>query len=134
MTRLVTLYGALIFLGGKELWKFSFNAPLIYGTLVIDAPQVTRAGVIAPNEATGNLIWKADYLGNESYASPAKVKMDGQDHIVAVVSSTNTIGNRNLTHNCGRIVGIKPKPGKYCGLTMTGYVILLCPILFIQVT
>ena len=36
----------------------------------------------------------------------------GKDHIVAVVSSTNPIGNRNLPQTPGRVVGMEPLTGK----------------------
>jgi len=99
--------------GGTKLpiWAIS-QCPLVYGDLVILAPQAPQAGVVAYNKATGKLVWKTDYLGNESYASPTIVKIDGKDHIVAVVSSTNPIGNRNLPQTKGRIVGIEPSTGK----------------------
>ncbi|HOW10196.1 MAG TPA: PQQ-like beta-propeller repeat protein [Bacteroidales bacterium] len=99
--------------GGTKLpiWAIA-QCPLIYGDMVIVAPQAPEAGVIAFNKATGKLIWKTAYLGNESYASPAVVKIDGKDHIVAVVSSTNPIGNRDLPQTKGRIVGMDPSTGK----------------------
>jgi len=99
--------------GGTKLpiWAIS-QCPLIYGDMVILAPQAPQAGVVAYNKATGKLVWKTDYLGNESYASPAVVKIDGKDHIVAVVSSTNPIGNRDLPQTKDRIVGIEPSTGK----------------------
>ncbi len=99
--------------GGTKLpiWAIA-QCPLIYGDMVIVAPQAPEAGVIAFNKATGKMIWKTAYLGNESYASPAVVKIDGKDHIVAVVSSTNPIGNRDLPQTKGRIVGMDPSTGK----------------------
>lgn len=99
--------------GGKELpiWAIT-QCPLIYGDMVIVAPQAPEAGVVAYNKTTGNINWKTPYLGNESYASPAVVKIDGKDHIVAVVSSTNPIGHRDLPQTKGRIVGLDPSTGK----------------------
>ena len=99
--------------GGTKLpiWAIS-QCPLIYGDLVIVAPQAPQAGVIAFNKVTGKIIWKTPYLGNESYASPSFVKIDGKDHIVAVVSSTNPVGNRDLPQTPGRVVGVESLTGK----------------------
>jgi outer membrane protein assembly factor BamB len=99
--------------GGTKLpiWAIS-QCPLIYGDMVIVAPEAPGAGVIAYNKVTGKVVWKTPYLGNESYASPSVVKIDGKDHIVAVVSSTNPIGNRDLPQTKGRIAGLDPATGK----------------------
>ncbi len=98
--------------GGTKLpiWAIT-QCPLIYGNMVIVAPQAPEAGVIAYNKTTGKIAWKTSYLGNESYASPSVVKIDGKDHIVAVVSSTNPIGNRDKPQTKGRIVGLDPSTG-----------------------
>jgi outer membrane protein assembly factor BamB len=42
--------------------------------------------VVAYNKLTGDVFWKTPNLGNETYASPAIVKIDGEDHIVMVIS------------------------------------------------
>jgi outer membrane protein assembly factor BamB len=99
--------------GGTKLpiWAIT-QCPLIYGDLVIVASQAPEAGVVAYNKLTGKLVWKTPYLGNESYASPSLVKIDGKDHIVAVTSSTNPIGNRDLPQTKGRITGLEPGTGK----------------------
>ncbi|MFH0843553.1 MAG: PQQ-binding-like beta-propeller repeat protein [Bacteroidota bacterium] len=99
--------------GGANLpiWAIT-QCPLVYGDMVIVAPQAPEAGVVAYNKTTGRIVWKTPYLGNESYASPAIVKIDGKDHIVAVVSSTNPFGNRDKPQTNGRIVGLEPATGK----------------------
>ena len=99
--------------GGTKLpiWAIT-QCPLVYGDLVIVAPQAPQAGVVAYNKLTGKMVWKTPYLGNESYASPSIVKIDGKDHIVAVVSSTNPVGNRDLPQTPGRVVGVEPLTGK----------------------
>lgn len=99
--------------GGEKLpiWAVA-QCPLLYGDMVIVAPQAPQAGVIAYNKASGKIVWKTDYLGNESYASPAIVKIDGKDQIVAVGSSTNPFGNRDKPQTKGRIVGLDPANGK----------------------
>ena len=49
---------------------------------------------------------------NESYASPVVVKIDGEDHIAMVISSTNPIGHRELPQTLGNVVGIEPSTGE----------------------
>jgi outer membrane protein assembly factor BamB len=81
--------------GGKNLptWGIS-QSPLIYGDLLLIAPQAPQAGVVAYNKTTGNVVWKTPKLGGETitdnYVSPKVVKISGEDHIVLVTSSTNT--------------------------------------------
>ena len=99
--------------GGDRLpiWAIT-QCPLIYGDLCIVASQAPEAGVVAYNKLTGNIAWKTPNLGNESYASPSVVKIDGKDHIVMVISSTNPIGHRELPQTPGKIVGLEPLTGK----------------------
>jgi outer membrane protein assembly factor BamB len=99
--------------GGDRLpiWAIT-QCPLIYGDLLIVASQAPEAGVVAYDKLTGDLVWKTPNLGNESYASPSVVKIDGEDHIVMVISSTNPIGHRELPQTLGNIVGIEPLTGK----------------------
>jgi len=68
--------------------------------------------VVAYNKLTGDVVWKTPNLGNESYASPSVVKIDGEDHVVMVISSTNPFGNRELPQTLGNVVGIEPLTGK----------------------
>ncbi len=97
--------------GGFPIWAIT-QCPLIYGDLLILASQAPEAGVVAYNKLTGNIVWKTPNLGNESYASPSVVKIDGKDHVVMVISSTNPIGNRELPQTLGNVVGIEPLTGK----------------------
>jgi outer membrane protein assembly factor BamB len=99
--------------GGTKLpiWAITQN-PLIYGNLVIVSAQAPEAGVVAYDKLNGKMVWKTPYLGNESYASPSVVKIDGKDHIAIVVSSTNPVGNRGLPQTPGRVVGMEPSSGK----------------------
>jgi outer membrane protein assembly factor BamB len=99
--------------GGKQLpiWAIT-QCPLIYGDLLILASQAPEAGVVAYNKLTGDVVWKTPNLGNESYASPSVVKIDGKNHIVMVISSTNPIGHRELPQTLGDVVGIEPLTGK----------------------
>ncbi|KPK87291.1 MAG: hypothetical protein AMS27_03070 [Bacteroides sp. SM23_62_1] len=99
--------------GGDELpiWAIT-QCPLIYGDLLIILSQAPEAGVVAYDKLTGNVVWKTPNLVNESYASPSVIKIDGEDHIVMVISSTNPIGHRELPQTPGNIVGIEPLTGK----------------------
>ena len=98
--------------GGDKLpiWAIT-QCPLVYGDLLIILSQAPDAGVVAYNKLTGDIVWKTRNLVNESYASPSVVKIDGEDHIVMVISSTNPIGHRELPQTLGNIVGIEPLTG-----------------------
>lgn len=97
--------------GAFPVWAIT-QCPLIYGDLLIVLSQAPDAGAVAYDKHKGALEWKTPYLGNESYASPSIVKIDGEDHVVMVISSTNPISNRDLPQTLGRIVGIEPRTGK----------------------
>ena len=97
--------------GAFPVWAIT-QCPLIYGDLLIVLAQAPDAGAVAYDKRTGAVKWKTPYLGNESYASPSLVKIDGEDHVVMVISSTNPISNRDLPQTLGRIVGIEPRTGK----------------------
>ncbi len=99
--------------GGDSLpiWAIT-QCPLIYGDLLIVLSQAPDAGAVAYDKLTGTVKWKTPYLGNESYASPSIVRIDGEDHIVMVISSTNPIGHRELPQTLGSVVGIKPSTGE----------------------
>ncbi len=98
--------------GGRiPIWAIT-QCPLVYGDLLILASQAPDAGVVAYDKLTGDVKWKTPNLGNESYASPSVVKIDGEDHIVMVISSTNPIGHRELPQTLGNVVGIEPLTGK----------------------
>jgi outer membrane protein assembly factor BamB len=99
--------------GGEQLpiWAIT-QCPLIYGDLLIILSQAPEAGVVAYNKLTGDVVWKTPNLGNETYASPAIVKIAGEDQIAMVISSTNPIGHRELPQTMGKIVGIRPLTGE----------------------
>ena len=97
--------------GSFPIWAITQN-PLVYSDLLILASQAPQAGVVAYDKLTGNVEWKTPNLGNESYASPSVVKIDGKDHVVMVISSTNPFGNRGMPQTLGNIVGIEPLTGK----------------------
>jgi outer membrane protein assembly factor BamB len=97
--------------GSFPIWAIT-QCPLIYNDMVIVLSQAPDAGAVAYNKLTGTVKWKTANLGNESYASPSVVKIDGKDHVVMVISSTNPIGHRDLPQTLGKIVGIEPLTGK----------------------
>jgi outer membrane protein assembly factor BamB len=99
--------------GGTKLpiWAIT-QCPLIYGNLLIVLSQAPDAGAVAYDKLTGKIVWRTPNLGNESYASPSIVKIDGKDQIAFVISSTNPIGHRELPQTKGRILGLEPATGK----------------------
>jgi outer membrane protein assembly factor BamB len=97
--------------GNFPIWAVA-QCPLIYDDLLIVLSQAPEAGAVAYNKNTGEMVWKTPNLGNESYASPSIAKIDGKDHIVFVISSTNPIGRRDEPQTLGKIVGVEPLSGK----------------------
>src|SRR5262249_15607575 len=70
--------------GGGELprWAIVQN-PLIYGDLLIVAPQTSQTGVVAYDKRTGELRWKSAPLsGTAGYVSPANAAVGAGDHRV----------------------------------------------------
>jgi outer membrane protein assembly factor BamB len=108
--------------GGDELprWAIVQN-PLIYGDLVIVAPQTSQAGVVAYDKLTGELKWKSAPLsGTTGYVSPSIAKVGGEDHLVMVMAS---IG-RGRTARDGSVNGIDPRSGR----VLWTYTNWQCPI------
>lgn len=100
--------------GGIKLpvWAIS-QCPLVYGNLLLVSYSVDpKAGLVAYNKLTGNIIWKTDAIGNETYASPTVIKIAGEDHIVMVFSSTNSFMHKEADKSPGRIIGFKPQSGE----------------------
>jgi len=101
------------FRGSKiPVWAIT-QCPLIYGELlIVSYSQDPRAGLVAFNKMTGDIIWKTEAIGNETYASPSIAKIAGEDHLVMIFSSTNTFMHRDADKSKGRILGLKPQTGK----------------------
>jgi outer membrane protein assembly factor BamB len=100
--------------GGMKLptWAIS-QCPLIYGNLlIVSYSKDPSAGLVAYNKLTGDIIWKTEAIGNETYASPSVAKIAGEDQIVMVFSSTNTFVHRGAERTPGRIIGLKPQTGE----------------------
>ncbi len=92
--------------GGEDLpmWAIT-QSPLIYGDLLIIAPQAPEAGVAAFNKLTGEMVWNTPSLGNVGYVSPSLAKIDGEDHVVMVTASARRGEER------GNVVGMDPLNG-----------------------
>lgn len=99
--------------GGTQLpiWAIS-QCPLVYGNMIIVSSHAPDAGVIAYNKLNGEIVWKTPNLGNETYVSPAIAKIDGEDQVVMVTSSTNPFGHSELEKTLGKIIGLAPLTGK----------------------
>jgi outer membrane protein assembly factor BamB len=89
-------------------WAIVQN-PLIYGDLLIVAPQTTEAGVVAYDKRTGDLKWKSPALsGIPGYVTPSIVKVAGEDQLVMI---TGAVG-RGRNARDGSVNGLDPKSGK----------------------
>jgi outer membrane protein assembly factor BamB len=100
--------------GGTKIpvWAIS-QCPLIYGNLlIVSYSQDPNAGLVAFNKLTGDIIWKTEAIGNETYASPSVAKIAGEDHIVMAFSSTNSFMHSEAEKSMGRIIGLKPNTGE----------------------
>jgi outer membrane protein assembly factor BamB len=96
--------------GGGELPRWAVvQHPLIYGDLLIVAPQTPQAGVVAYDKRTGELKWKSAALsGTASYVSPSIVKIAGEDHVVMITASVG----RGRNARDGTVAGLDPRSGK----------------------
>ncbi|TAL65196.1 MAG: hypothetical protein EPN88_09915 [Bacteroidetes bacterium] len=100
--------------GGIKIpvWAIT-QCPLIYGKLVIVSySKDPYAGLVAFNKLTGEIRWKTEAIGNESYTSPSVAKIAGEDNIVMVFSSTNTFMHKEADKSKGRIIGLNPQTGE----------------------
>ncbi len=96
--------------GAAELprWAIVQN-PLIYGDLLIVAPQTAEAGVVAYDKLTGALKWKSAALsGIPGYVTPSIVKVAGEDHLVMITAAVG----RGRNARDGSVNGLDPRSGK----------------------
>ena len=96
--------------GGSELpqWAITQN-PLIYGSLLIVAPQTPQAGVVAYDKLTGEVKWKSPRLsGTAGYVTPSIVKIAGEDHLVMISAAVG----RGRNARDGSVSGLDPRSGK----------------------
>ena len=96
--------------GGGELPRWAIvQHPLIYGNLLIVAPQTAQAGVVAYDKLTGELKWKSPALsGLPGYVSPMIIKIAGADQVVMTMASVG----RGRTAKDGSVNGLDPASGK----------------------
>ena len=99
--------------GGQKIptWAIS-QIPLVYGDLVYVVVQTPTVGMVAFDKKTGKEVWKTEPYVEITYASPSVVKVSGEKHISIVVSSVNSVQNRNAPKKMGRVIGYEPKTGK----------------------
>jgi outer membrane protein assembly factor BamB len=96
--------------GGAQLpmWALTQN-PLIYGNLLIVAPQTSQASVVAYDKLTGELKWKSPVLsGAAGYVSPSIVKVGGNDNLVMIMAGQG----RGRSASGGSVTGLDPLSGK----------------------
>jgi outer membrane protein assembly factor BamB len=95
--------------GPEELPRWAIvQHPLVYGDLLIVAPQTSQAGVVAYDKRTGALKWKSVALsGMTGYVTPSIAKIGAEDHLVMVMAS---IG-RGRTARDGSVNGLDPRTG-----------------------
>ncbi len=96
--------------GGAQLpqWAIVQN-PLIYGDLLIVAPQTSEAGVVAYDKLTGELKWKSAALsGIPGYVTPSIAKIAGEDHLVMITAAVG----RGRNARDGSVNGLDPRSGK----------------------
>ena len=100
------------FNGAKiPVWALS-QCPLIYDNMLILLSQAADTGLVAYDKKTGDVIWKTPALGDESYTSPNIVKIDGEDHLCIVISSTDHVMHRDKPKQKGKVIGFNPKTGE----------------------
>lgn len=96
--------------GGGQLprWALTQN-PLVYGDLVIVAPQTPQTTVVAFDKLTGEVRWQSPALpGDPGYVSPALVSVGGADHLVMITASRGM--GRNASG--GSVAGLDPLSGR----------------------
>jgi outer membrane protein assembly factor BamB len=79
---------------GGELpnWGFS-QSPIVFKDLVIVAPQGEKAGVVAFNKRTGQVVWESRKLsGYRFHVSPALGNYGGVDQIIMISSCVKNDG------------------------------------------
>jgi outer membrane protein assembly factor BamB len=104
--------------GGAQLpqWAIVQN-PVIYGDLLIVAPQTPETGVVAYDKLTGAIKWKSPALsGIPGYVTPSIVKVAGEDQLVMITAAVG----RGRNAKDGSVNGLDPGSGKVLW-TYTGF-------------
>lgn len=91
---LLTDYGA-----AKPRWAVS-QSPLLYGNMVIVAPQAANVGIAALDQATGKEKWHSESIGPMGYSSPMLIQVDGMAQIVIV----NPLGATAVSAEDGKVL------------------------------
>jgi outer membrane protein assembly factor BamB len=90
------------------MWALTQN-PLIYGNLLIVAPQAPQATVVAYDKLTGELKWKSPALpGSAGYVSPSIIKAGKEDHLVMIMAAAGF----GRSASGGGATGLDPLSGK----------------------
>ncbi len=95
--------------GGGELprWAIVQN-PVVYGDLLIVAPQTPEAGVVAYDKLTGAVRWKSAPLsGIPGYVTPSIARVGGEDQLVMITAAAG----RGRTAKGGSVNGLDPRSG-----------------------
>lgn len=58
--------------------------PLLYGDTLIVATLSDKVGLVALNKTTGQIVWKSESLGTQSYVSPVLTRLCDQEMILYV--------------------------------------------------
>jgi outer membrane protein assembly factor BamB len=95
--------------GGRlPMWALAQN-PLIYGNLLIVAPQAPQTTVVAYDKLTGELKWKSPVLsGSAGYVSPSIIKIGKEDHLAMIMAATGF----GSSAGGGGATGLDPLSGK----------------------
>jgi outer membrane protein assembly factor BamB len=98
--------------GGRvPMWAIGQN-PLVYGDLLIVAPQTPETGAVAFDKSTGEVQWTSPPYGMRwGYASPTIVSIGGEDQVVVIGAGP---GRRDppQTQPGGSVTGLDPQTGK----------------------
>lgn len=70
-------------------WGWS-QSPLLVGDVVIVQPMTDDAGLVALNQANGEVAWQSKFIGNEGYASPRLVTLANTKQLVTFTSTLVT--------------------------------------------
>ncbi|MCY1720684.1 PQQ-binding-like beta-propeller repeat protein [Prolixibacteraceae bacterium Z1-6] len=72
--------------GDLQTWGFSLS-PIVFGDLVLVAPQGEEAGVVAFNKTSGDVVWESrPFTGQRFHVSPTLGKYGGIDQIIMISS------------------------------------------------
>ena len=88
-------------------WGVAQN-PVLYGNLVIVAPQGLDAFVVAFDRKTGAEVWRSEGLGRLGFVSPAVVTLGGVEQVVMIAASVET---KEEVQSPGKVAGLSLEDG-----------------------